>query len=294
MGTRLSGLVLTLLVAAAGCAPGAQGPGDAPGAWQMTPPTASARVPVASIRVVAMDALLSELPAERLRDVSVDDPVYHRRKRYSGFPLPLVLERAFGAVAAPESWELVFRCVDGYSPSMPLSHASDLATVALRDHDAPADRSWVEMKVGRNEVSPAPAYLVWEGDDPAQTAARPWPYQLVGLELRPLSAALPVADADVPAAARRGGELFSQACIKCHSLNLVGGTLGPELNVPANVTEYWHPEALRRFIVNPASIRQGSRMPAFDSVSAADLSSLLEYLRFASQHKVALSPSSSP
>jgi cytochrome c1 len=56
--------------------------------------------------------------------------------------------------------------------------------------------------------------------------------------------------------------------------------------VPANVTEYWHGAALRRFIRDPSSIRHGSRMPSQASLSEPEIEGLLAYLVHMKRRKV--------
>jgi cytochrome c2 len=96
---------------------------------------------------------------------------------------------------------------------------------------------------------------------------------------------MPVLPAGAPRDVSEGAALFTARCSRCHSINLVGGTMGPELNVPRNVTEYWHEEALREFIADPSQVRAGSRMPASRDLTSRDVDLLLAYLRFMTAHK---------
>ena len=78
--------------------------------------------------------------------------------------------------------------------------------------------------------------------------------------------------------ARRGFLLVKENCLGCHSVNLVGGDLAPELNVPKNVTEYWRKDDIRALVRNAASFRARSKMPAFPHLADADLDAILYYL----------------
>jgi hypothetical protein len=67
--------------------------------------------------------------------------------------------------------------------------------------------------------------------------------------------------AGASAAAQRGFGAWRVHCQKCHMLNGDGGEIGPELNWPMNVTEYWQPNMLKRWVLDPASMRLPAKMP---------------------------------
>ena len=164
--------------------------------------------------------------------VTVSDPVYKRPKPYAGYRLADLLRKAWPDVDrwAAEGALLIFRCADGYSPSMELSRAlSGEGVVATRALDRPASDPWEPFPHGKETITPAPFYLVWGGVG-ARDANYPWPYQLLSFAVksfdRRYGAAAPARNAS--AEARTGFRLFVQNCASCHSVNLVGGELGPE------------------------------------------------------------------
>jgi hypothetical protein len=69
-----------------------------------------------------------------------------------------------------------------------------------------------------------------------------WPYEVVAIELvnfrADVSRDLFFGHGGATQPWRKGFDLFRKECLKCHSLNLQGGDIGPELNVPQNITEY--------------------------------------------------------
>jgi cytochrome c1 len=73
--------------------------------------------------------------------------------------------------------------------------------------------------------------------------------------------------------------------MKCHSINFVGGTMGGELNVPLNVTEYWKPKELIAFISNPQSVQATSKMPKL-GISSEDAFAVSQYLEAMATQKV--------
>jgi mono/diheme cytochrome c family protein len=214
--------------------------------------------------------------------VAIEDPIYKRSKRYAGHRLADLVRMAWPEADrwAAEGAVLVFRCIDGYSPSMDLARAlSGDGVVATRDLDRPAGDPWEPFAHGKETITPAPFYLVWRGIDPADANYR-WPYQLVSLSVetfdRRYGNAAPGDEASEEA--RRGFRLFVEHCASCHSVNLVGGELAPELNVPRNITEYWPAEHLAAFVKAPDTYRARSKMPGFAHLADAERAAILAYL----------------
>ena len=223
-------------------------------------------------------------------EVTVDDPVYHTQKTYSGYPpaqlLGLIPEldalRADGAI-------VIFEAADGYKPVMSLDKALEPGgVIAMRDLGAPPGAAWHPFMQGKQSITPAPYYLVWPNrahDDWTFV----WPYQLIRITIEPFASAFGAAapPTESPGAARKGFDLFRTYCLRCHSVNLAGGEQAPELNVPRNITEYWPPEHLRAFINTPENYRARSKMPGFANVlTAAELDDLLAYLDLMAEHKI--------
>lgn len=223
-------------------------------------------------------------------DVEIaDDPVYDTAKRYRGIPLDYVLDLIADIDRyTAEGALVVFEAADGYVATMALHTArAGGGVIATRDLDAPVGNTWIPWKQNGRAVTPAPLYLVWPGVA-ADDWSYAWPYQLVAIAIKPFAAqygaAVPETD---EAAVRRGFDVARVHCLKCHSVNLAGGDLGPELNVPRNVTEYWRPEALPAFIRDPLSFRAGARMPAFGgSLDDSEIADALAYLTFMAGQKV--------
>jgi mono/diheme cytochrome c family protein len=134
--------------------------------------------------------------------------------------------------------------------------------------------------------SAGPFYIVWP--DNTGVASEQWPYAVARLSIQQnpdlrwpqpaVSASLPPDDP-----ARRGQAVFIVQCLACHRMNGGGvAQVGPDLNLPANPTEYFQPQALRRLIRAPESLRSwpGQAMPAFpaDTLSDTALNDLLAYL----------------
>jgi mono/diheme cytochrome c family protein len=66
-------------------------------------------------------------------------------------------------------------------------------------------------------------------------------------------------------------------------------TVGPDLNLPMNPTEYFQPAALKRYIREPRSVRRwgGMRMEDFgpDAMSDREIDLVIDYLRYMAGRK---------
>jgi cytochrome c2 len=232
---------------------------------------------------------LSQIAADKTLQtvkVTVDDPVYLKKKRYEGFPLKAVLDKYFNAgVRQQPGEEIIFHTRDGYAPSMLVSDAlSDRAVIATRDLDVPGVSKWIPFVSNGQSATPGDFYLVWTGE--AKSAQRfPWPYQMESFELVRANVFRNAEPLSASPAVKQGYESFKHTCMKCHSINFVGGTMGGELNVPLNVTEYWQPKELCAFIMSPRSVRASSKMPKL-GVSSDEALAVTRYLAAITKQKV--------
>ena len=222
--------------------------------------------------------------------VTVDDPVYKKAKRYEGYPLAQLLRKAWPEVEAwaAEGAELVLTAVDGYAPSMDLARAlHGEGVVAIRDLDRPANDPWEPFPKGRTMLTPEPYYLVWPGVAPDDPHYR-WPYKLAHLSVASFDTRYGGASPPgrTSGQVQKGFRLFVQNCMPCHSINLIGGNTGPELNVPKNITEYWTTRHMMAFIAAPESYRARSKMPSFGHLPADDRTAIVNYLAAMKQRKL--------
>lgn len=217
------------------------------------------------------------------------DPVYKTVKHYQAYSLTEIL----GNLKIPKPYQsedmvVVFTAKDGYRVAMAYKDAlNERGYVAFRDAAADKNKNWLEFKFGKQKMSPAPFYLVW----PKQGLDKwryPWPFQLTAISLEPASVYFgAAAPRHLDTEIRQGFSLFSTYCIRCHSVNLAGGQVGPELNVPKNITEYFIEQELPGFILNASAYRSGTKMPAFDeTLDANQVQSILRYLRHMKTEKI--------
>jgi len=211
--------------------------------------------------------------------VQVDDPYYAGPKRFRACALEDVLARGFGAADAVAGGDVLLRAADGYTRAVSGDQLL-LGGAFLAFSDA--DRAEGFAPIDRRQVDPAPFYLVWRGVGRNDTSAWPWPYQLAAIEIVPFERRFPhtVPEGASPGSLpRRGYALFRDECSACHAINGEGGKVGPDLNVPRNITTYRPAAQLRAFIRRPQSFRYTS-MPSHEHLSADDLDALLAYLRY--------------
>lgn len=222
--------------------------------------------------------------------VQIEDPVYHKTKRYQAFELTALLN-TYGVVLDATKHELVTTALDGYAPPVPNRALTSGKGYLAFAEEGKADFQFEAVTLGKSTTSPAPFYLVWQVDA-KQAEQLPWPFQLVKIEKVDLTQQYAAMFPNTPSATRnaaavqRGFQLFRQQCVRCHSINLQGGMVGPELNAPKNVTEYWSDEHLRGLIRDASSYRYRSKMPAFPELSPQDIDDILHYLRQMATQKI--------
>ncbi len=242
----------------------------------------SFRVEGRTVRSLTLAELAREVPSVT---VTGYDPYYRRPKRFLAMPLEGILTAGFaGAVSGPlATRQFVLRATDGYTVPMAGERLLEPGGhLAVRDLDHPG---W--EPIGPQRANPAPAYLVWSRPEQTNLDTHPRPWQLAVIEVARFESVFPhTSPTGEPdgSQARRGYGLFGQLCIRCHAINREGGRVGPDLNVPRNITEY-RPEAqIREYIRDPQRFRYGS-MPAHPGLSDGDLDALIAYLRAMASRK---------
>ena len=224
--------------------------------------------------------------------ITVDNPTDSKLHTYKGISLPVLLEQVFGTTW--KAFDMVkFITRDGYQPVIPVESIIAGSGVISTGEKGYPGFGKLQRKNGET-VDPGPFYLVWENirnkvgnEDPWLS----WPWQITGIELTTFAHEFPRSAPPTSSGnpAKEGFLAFRQHCIKCHTINGDGGNVGPELNYPVNVTEYWKEEWLARFIEDPRSIRGYSRMiPFYRDVKNRQevISSIIAYLKVMKDNKI--------
>jgi len=202
--------------------------------------------------------------------VRVYEPYEKAEAEFLAYPLVEVLD----AVYSP-SWrgedELLFTCLDGYRPSVPVSRVLEHSAWLAVSRPDTGRFTILKRESGQDKtVNLGPFYLVWENlhnEKVRQEGDYGWPYQLVGVDLvssREQFRAMAPPEGASPQV-ELGFQAFRVHCSRCHPMNGEGGGIGPELNPASGKTRYYDPGWLEAWIRDPDSMRPGTRMPAFNA-----------------------------
>jgi len=214
-----------------------------------------------------------------------NDPVYHKEKKYNAVSTSLLIKNEIDLTKIdPKNTKIVFECIDGYKPEMPLElFLSAKPYLAFEDVDAPKGSKWEPIIKNGNEMNAEPFYIVYTSVSEKDSRYK-WPYNLVKMHLEPLNQSTKELYPLKNKKLESGYTLFKNQCLTCHSINGIGGTMGPELNYPKSVTEYWKENELVDYIVNPASFRNKVKMPTLGTTKQQS-QEIVDYLKYMSENK---------
>ena len=283
MNTRLTALSLALSISVTACPPARRPPSE-PGATttlDAAQPTIDERATIEfrlegrSVRTLTLRALRERVIEETVANF---DPYYGRDKRFRALPIERVLAIGFeGEATGPLATRpFVLRARDGYTVPLAgerLLEGGGYLAFADDEHVGRWD------PIGPRRSDPAPFYFVWKQPSQVNLETHPRPWQLAVIEIARYEAIFPhtvPTRAAEGSPARRGFATFARECVRCHAINREGGRIGPELNVPQNITEYRPVEQIRAYIRNPLTFRYGA-MPAHLHLTDADLDDLVAY-----------------
>src|SRR5690554_4853467 len=235
-------------------------------------------------RSFSLAELIKHVPTH---EVTVHDPLYDKEKTFQAFSLRELIPYGFGQTAeALADQDIVLVALDGYKVPTHGARLFEEGGYAAFADEPPEGWEPIEAK----KADPSPLYMIWVKDSQQNEQTHPRPWQLAEFALSSHEALYTHASpADLPEddPAHRGYALFRQNCIVCHSVNLSGGRVGPEMNVPQNITEYRSRDFVLAYISNPEQFRY-SQMPAFSHLSEDELASIWSYLEAMKAQKIEL------
>jgi mono/diheme cytochrome c family protein len=225
-----------------------------------------------------------------LQTISIIDSEYKQGfTRFKAIPIA----NLFKGLVIPELAVVQCNSTDGFSANLEKTRLfstdpkASKAYLAIEDPRSP----WPHL-VGKTS-SAGPFYLVWTDPEASAIGSEEWPYQIASFHILPdphsvFPKIYPAADAG--ANVQNGFKSFQKNCFACHRMNGNGaGSIGPDLNLPMNPTEYFEAKALAALIRDPAGVRTWPRrsMRGFSetAIPDAELSDLIAYLRYMSARK---------
>jgi mono/diheme cytochrome c family protein len=239
------------------------------------------------VQIFDRDALLARTDVVEI--TTSRDIAYRTPRTYRAVALSKLLE----GVVIPLDAVVEVAAQDGFVTQLPrdLVYAKDgiVGYMAIEVTDEP----WPPIP-GKSKNA-GPFYIVWVGDQASSVPIMKWPYQVVSLSVQgpparrwPSLAVDPMLPALHPA--RDGQVVFVNNCFTCHTMNQAGpASVGPDLNLPMNPTEYFTDAGLRALIRDPRSVRvwPEQRMPSFaeEDLSDEELGLILVYLRHMADRK---------
>lgn len=237
---------------------------------------------------MSMAELKQKLP---VTEIAVWEPHEDKTVIYEGFAISKLLAAVYG-----DGWneidEVLFTCVDGYQPVLPMDRFTRHAGYLVYRRQDQAVFNVQNRFQSEKDVPLGPFYLVWDNLNSAELradGANGWPYQVVGIDLVNFVDRFPRLSPPegASAQARKGFVAFRENCMACHTVNGEGGGKAPELNYPVSVTEYVPDVWLRKWIMDPRSVRYNATMPAFATHPKPDalIDDVLAYLKTMVGHK---------
>lgn len=255
---------------------------------------------VDSLTFLSESQPVSSLTMEELKHsisplrVDVFEPYERTQVAFSAMPLDRVLDEAYGP-----SWRksevIVFTCRDGYQSTIPVKRVLDHRAFLAVDRPDGAGFTILKHEEGtKKRVGLSPSYVIWENLEDARIRNEGdygWPYQVVRIDLVSFRSQFREMTPPPNAATKvlAGFEAFIAHCSQCHAINGRGGTIGPELNYPANPSEYMKDEWLRRWIDDPTSMRRAPRMPPLNPElpeRARVIDEIVAYLETMARYKI--------
>ena len=253
----------------------------------------SAQAAEATLAIVADKQRLvfsqSQLLSRRdIQTISVADSVYKQRfTRFKAIPVA----NLFTGLTIPDLAVVQCNGEDGFSVTVEKTRlfstgpAASKAYLAIEDPKSP----WPDLH-GKT-TSAGPFYLVWTNPRASAIGREEWPFKIASFAVlsNPRSVFPRIYPAeDAAQNVQHGLKSFLKNCFACHKMNGEGGgSIGPDLNLPMNPTQYFEAKALASYIRDPASVRTwpGMGMRGFSeaAIPDAELSDLIAYLAYMSK-----------
>jgi len=221
--------------------------------------------------------------------VKVFEHLSETEATYLATPFRELLESVYGAHWGESGEELLFTCVDGYQPSIPLSvFKANKSFLALAK---PGEDFKATTSKDNKSISLGPTYLIWENLknlEIREKAGSIWPYQVVAVDLIKFKDRFGkmAPRENASAAVNEGFLIFREKCMSCHKMNGEGAPTGIDLNNPVPKIQMYNPKWFGKWILEPKTLRPETSMPGLkssDPKAAQHIKPLLKYLESMAQ-----------
>lgn len=203
--------------------------------------------------------LLAEPPIQvEVVEPHLADGKHQPRVIYLGYPVDKVFRVIFGNQWKSEAAYIEFRALDGYVSRIPTERFDSHPAYLVFEKRDGREFTVNNRKQHEANVSLAPYYLVWDNihhPDLIGQGGTYWPYQVSEISLTQTYER----DRALGKATRNTLEL-EKYCLSCHRVNGYGGNKAP-LDL-AERAKMLGKENFLVWVLNPDSIKPGTRMPA--------------------------------
>lgn len=211
-------------------------------------------------------------------------PLYNERRSFSGYQFINILQDK--KIDYKKYDIITFIAKDDFKISIPISFIDKYKPfLAIKDNTLKNKMDWQDVRDGGRFINGGPYYLMWEEEKKVQNEY--WAFGVVKLQFSSFKEAF---GASIPKDTSKknimqGFQVYQETCSACHSMNLIGGQLGLEMNVPKNFSEYYTAEYIKAYTKSPTSFRANAKMPPV-KISDEQFSNFFLYLKEMKENKL--------
>ncbi|WP_397600135.1 c-type cytochrome [Silvanigrella sp.] len=212
--------------------------------------------------------------------------LYKKKKTYDGYYLKDIFK--FKNIDILKLDVVTFDAKDGFKISIPASFINENdPLLSIRDASLAIGKNWEEVQDGGRIIDGGPYYLMWDLKK-YKVPENYWAFGVVKILFQSFKETYgeSIPENTSNKKIMQGFQIYQSSCSGCHSVNLVGGTLGLEMNVPKNFTEYLSKRFIISYSKSPSSYRANAKMPPQHFLSVNEINLVIAYLEAMKYNKV--------
>lgn len=233
------------------------------------------------------DFFSSKGTKEKLLVFKSISPLYKKEAKYEGYYLNDLFKEKGIDITKIEMINFIAK--DDFRIAIPSSFILKYNPfLAIRDTSLSKGKNWRIVRDGGRKIDGGPYYLMWESGN-KRIPENYWAFGVVRIQFSTFKEIYGSIVPDDPKEQlpMQGFQVFQTSCTGCHSVNLVGGSLGLEMNVPKNFVEYLQKDFILEYTKSPQSFRVNAKMPPQGGfLTDEEIKSLIEYLEYMKQKKI--------